>query len=250
LLGTGTSQGVPVIGCTCEVCHSADIRDKRLRTSALIRIGNTHIAIDTGPDFRQQMLRTNTTKLDAVLFTHEHNDHIIGLDDVRTFNFMSRSPMQVYATEQVEAELRQRFAYVFAKNRYPGAPRVEIKRISKDIPFTVEGVQIIPIEVMHGKMPVLGFRFGDFAYITDMKTISREELKKLEGLSVLVLNTLHRREHHSHINLQQALELILKINPKQVWLTHISHTMGLHAEVEKELPENVRLGYDGLKIRI
>lgn len=249
LTGTGTSQGVPVIGCTCEVCTSTDERDKRLRTAALIRCGDARIAIDCGPDFRQQMLRSQTRRLDAILITHEHNDHIIGMDDVRPFNFQNWTDMPVYCTPRVQQSLIQRFAYVFAAvNRYPGAPMVRLHAISKDEPFRVAGLEVQPVEAMHGRMPVLGFRIGQFAYLTDVRSIAPEELKKVEGVRKLVLSALHRREHHSHLNLQQALELIEQLGPERAYLTHISHRMGRHEEVQQELPENVTLGYDGLKI--
>ena len=249
LTGTGTSQGVPVIGCDCEVCTSMDERDKRLRTAALICYGDRRIAIDCGPDFRQQMLRTGTQNLDAILLTHEHNDHIIGMDDVRPFNFQNWTDMPVYCTPRVQQSLRQRFSYVFAsENRYPGAPMVQLHSISKDSPFEVAGMKVQPVEVMHGKMPVLGFRIHDFAYLTDVRSIAPAELEKLDGIRFLVLSALHRKEHHSHLNLDQALELAAQLGPEQAFLTHISHRMGRHEDVQRELPENVILGYDGLRI--
>jgi phosphoribosyl 1,2-cyclic phosphate phosphodiesterase len=250
LLGTGTSQGVPVIGCPCPVCHSADPRDQRLRTAALLRFGQQAIAIDCGPDFRQQMLRSKVQSLDAILFTHEHNDHIIGLDDVRPFNFQRRADMPVYCTPQVGRELRQRFAYVFAlENRYPGAPMVHQHFISKDAPFEVCGLEIVPVEVLHGTLPVLGFRIGDFAYLTDVKTISKPELDKVLGVRYLVLNALHHKAHITHLNLEEALALIERIQPEQAFLTHISHSMGRYAEMQPLLPPNVALGYDGLSFK-
>ena len=240
---------MPVIGCECEVCTSTDERDKRLRTAALLRYGDKRIAIDCGPDFRQQMLRSQTRHLDAILLTHEHNDHIIGLDDVRPFNFQNRTDMPVYCTPRVQQSLLQRFAYVFAgENRYPGAPMVRLHSISKEEAFKVAGLEVLPIEVMHGRMPVLGFRFGDFAYLTDVRSIAPAELEKVKGVRHLAISALHRREHHSHLNLQQALGLTAGLGPERAYLIHISHRMGLHAEVQRELPENVILGYDGLKI--
>jgi phosphoribosyl 1,2-cyclic phosphate phosphodiesterase len=221
------------------VCQSADLKDKRLRTAALLQVGGKNITIDCGPDFRAQMLRTGIDRLDAILITHQHNDHIIGLDDVRPFNFRNNMDMPVYCTAPVETELKQRFAYIF-----------EIHRISKNQPFEVEGQQVIPIELMHGRMPVLGFRFSNFAYVTDVRTIAEEELEKLRGLDTLVLSALHHREHHSHLNLEQALDLIQQLAPRQAFLTHMSHRMGLHREVSQKLPENVAPGYDGLTFTV
>lgn len=251
LLGTGTSQGVPVIGCECEVCRSTDPRDKRLRTAAILQLNGKNIAIDCGPDFREQMLRADVSRLDAILITHQHNDHIIGLDDVRPFNFKSRTDMPVYCTKPVQAELRQRFAYIFAaQNRYPGAPMVKLRAISKQHEFEVEGISVQPIEAFHGRMPVLGFRLGDFAYMTDVKTIAPEERAKLQGLHTLVLSALHHRPHHAHLNLQEALALIEALQPKQTYLTHLSHSMGKYEAVEQTLPESVSIGYDQLQIEV
>lgn len=249
-LGTGTSQGVPVIGCDCEVCQSNDPRDTRLRTSVLLQINNFNIVIDVGPDFRQQMLRTEIKNLDGVLITHEHNDHIIGMDDVRPFNFRSGKDMPVYASKRVQKELKERFSYVFEENPYPGAPRIQLHLIQEDQSFKLENITIQPIQVMHGKMPVFGFRIDDFTYITDAKTIEPAELEKIKGTKVLVLNALIQKEHHSHLNLSQALDLIDIIQPKQAYLTHMSHRMGTTASVEPLLPENVVFAYDGLTIQI
>ena len=247
-MGTGTSQGVPVIACDCEVCQSSDPRDNRLRTSLHLQIDDVSIGIDCGPDFRQQMLRAKVSHLDAILITHEHNDHIIGMDDVRPFNFRSRKDMLVYATESVQGQLIHRFPYVFAtENRYPGAPMIKLLDLHKDQPFEIAGIKIIPIEVMHGKLPVLGFRFGNFAYITDMKTISDEEFAKLEGVTHLVVNALHHNEHFTHMNLTEALAFTERVGAKKTYFTHISHRMGLYEEVEKTLPEGVMLAYDGLR---
>jgi phosphoribosyl 1,2-cyclic phosphate phosphodiesterase len=251
LLGTGTSQGVPVIGCDCPVCISDDHRDSRLRTSVLIRSGSVCVGIDCGPDFRQQMLRARVSRLDALLVTHEHNDHVIGMDDIRPFNFINWQKMPVYATDAVQGELKKRFPYIFEeKSRYPGAPMVELLPLHKDVPFAIGDLAVTPIEVMHGKLPVLGFRFGGFAYITDMSAISAQEEKKLRGVEVLVVNALHFDPHHSHLNVEGALEFIRRIGPKQAFLTHVSHRIGLHAEVDTMLPSNVALGYDGLEIRV
>jgi len=248
LLGTGTSQGVPVIGCDCAVCRSDDQRDKRLRTAALLEVAGRRVAIDCGPDFRQQMLRAQVHSLDAILLTHEHNDHIIGMDDVRPFNFMHWTDMPVYASGRVISELRRRFAYVFAEQPYPGAPMIRLEEISKEHPFEVGDLQVTPVEVMHGRLPVLGFRVGAFAYITDVRTISDAEQEKLRDLDVLVLSALHHREHHSHLNLEQALALIDRLRPRRAYLTHMSHRMGRHAEINPTLPPGVELGYDGLRI--
>lgn len=250
LLGTGTSQGVPVIGCDCEVCKSSDPRDNRLRTAGLFSIGRTNIAIDIGPDFRQQMLRAKVKDLHAVLMTHEHNDHVIGLDDVRPFNFKSGRDMKIFATESVQAQIKLRFGYAFAENPYPGSPRLRLKTISKEQPFEVEGISITPIEAMHGKLPVLGFRIGDITYMTDVKTITETERKKIKGSKILVMSALHHRRHHSHLNLEEALELIDELKPDRAYLTHFSHQMGLHAEISKQLPANVEMGYDGLELSI
>jgi phosphoribosyl 1,2-cyclic phosphate phosphodiesterase len=248
-LGTGTSQGVPVIGCDCVVCRSLDFRDKRLRSSVHVQVGDLSLVIDTGPDFRQQMLRANIRRLDAVLFTHEHKDHTAGLDDVRPFNFKQQRDMPLYARQHVIEQLKREFAYAFAEHKYPGVPQLKVHVIDNQ-PFTIEGVEIIPIEVMHYKLPVLGYRIGDFAYITDANHIAPEEKEKLKGLDVLVLNALRRKEHISHFTLEQALAIIEELKPQRAYLIHISHQMGLHREVEAELPPNVRLAYDGLCLSI
>lgn len=208
------------------------------------------MAIDVGPDFRQQMLRAGVKDLQAILITHEHNDHIIGLDDVRPFNFRNWENMPIYATKRVQAELKHRFGYVFEKNPYPGAPMLQLHTISKDGDFEVGGFSVRPIELLHGHLPVLGFRIGDFTYLTDMKTISEVELRKVEGSKILVLNALHHKEHHSHLNLEQALTLIEKLQPEQAYLTHMSHRMGLHEEICKKLPPKVALAYDGLELKL
>ncbi|MEZ5056540.1 MAG: MBL fold metallo-hydrolase [Saprospiraceae bacterium] len=230
------------------MCQSVDPRDKRLRTSALVSIGEINLVIDSGPDFRQQMLREGIERVDAILITHEHNDHVIGLDDVRPFNFIYRRDMEVFATSHVNQELRMRFPYVFAANKYPGAPMVKLIDIKAEEKFFAAGIEIEPIQVMHGKMPVLGFKFGPLVYLTDVKTIAEEEIEKIRNCETLVINALHHEPHYSHLNLQEALEMIKKINPGKAYLTHISHHMGLHAKVETTLPENVFLGYDGLRI--
>jgi Metal-dependent hydrolases of the beta-lactamase superfamily I len=247
-LGTGTSQGIPVIGCDCPVCTSDDFRDKRLRSSILLIIEKQHLVIDIGPDFRQQMLNAKVKDLDAVLITHEHNDHVIGLDDVRPFNFRSNKNMPVYARSNVQADLKNRFPYIFNTNPYPGAPSVVLRDIEVNEPFQIDETTIIPIEAFHGKLPVLGFRIGGFTYLTDIKTISHSELEKVKGTEFLVISALHKQEHHSHLNLNQALELIKRINPTRAYLTHLSHRMGIYREVEKLLPPNVFIAYDNLEI--
>ncbi len=246
-LGTGTSQGVPVINCDCAVCRSLDYRDKRLRVSVWIEVGGKSLVIDTGPDFRQQMLRARVQQLDAVLFTHQHKDHTAGLDDVRAFNFSQKKDMPLYGRPAVLDQIKSEFSYAFGENRYPGTPRLQLLPIENE-PFTVEGIEVTPIEVMHHKLPVYGFRIGDFSYITDANYIAESELKKLDGTKVLVLDALQREDHLSHFTLAQALELIARLDIPTTYLTHLSHRMGKHEEVEKELPEGVRLGYDGLEI--
>ncbi len=249
-MGTGTSQGVPIIGCKCEVCKSEDPRDHRLRTSVLLRKEQKNILIDCGPDFRQQMLRAGVTSLDAIVLTHEHNDHIIGLDDVRPFNYMQRRDMTVYATERVEASLKKRFEYIFAERRYPGAPMITIERIYPDQPFTVDGVLFTPIEVLHGALPILGFRVKDFTYLTDVKTIADSELQKVKGTDTLVINALRHQKHYSHLNLEEAIAMISKIGPKRAYLIHISHNMGLYEDIAGLLPANVTAAHDGLVVKV
>ncbi len=247
LLGTGTSQGVPVIGCECSVCTSPDPRDNRLRSSALLSAGDTNILLDAGPDLRQQMLRARVRHVDAILLTHEHNDHVIGLDDVRPFNFRSGHAMTVYALPRVADEVRRRFEYVFGAY-IPGLPRIELRHLEAQQSFHIHDVEVQPIEVMHGRLPILGFRFGALAYLTDVKTIDPPEREKLFGLEHLIVSALHHRDHPTHQTLEQALKLIEELKPKQAWLTHISHEMGRTVEVERTLPAGVALAYDGLEI--
>lgn len=248
-LGTGTSQGIPLIGCRCMVCKSKDPRDNRTRTSVMIEVGGKNFVIDSGPDFRQQMLREEVQSLDALIFTHEHKDHIAGLDDVRAFNFLQKRSMPVYATERVQNAIKREFAYIFDGTNYPGIPKIDLNTISAE-PFEIEGVSIIPIEVSHHMLPVLGFRIGDFTYITDANAIPDKEKEKIKGSKVLVLNALRRETHISHFTLAQAIELVEELKPKAAFFTHISHQLGLHADVETELPANIRIAYDGLKINL
>jgi phosphoribosyl 1,2-cyclic phosphate phosphodiesterase len=246
-LGTGTSQGVPVIGCKCQVCVSGDEKDKRLRASVLIELEGTTLVIDTGPDFRQQMLRTRVDKLDAVLFTHEHRDHIAGLDDIRAYNFTQQKPMDVYAEDRVFRALNYEFPYIFAEKKYPGVPQLNVNIIST-FEFQINGISILPIRAMHYRLPVLGYRIGQFAYITDANYISEDEMEKLIGVKFLVINALRKEKHISHYTLEQALQVIRQLSPKRAYITHISHQMGLHTEVQTELPPNVILSFDELVI--
>lgn len=246
-LGTGTSQGVPVIACSCDVCRSADIKDKRLRTSFFIESDSTSIVIDTGPDFRQQMLTNSITRMDAVVFTHEHKDHVAGMDDIRAFNFSQKKDMDVYASDLVQIALKREFPYVFSENKYPGVPQVQLHTIA-DHSFRIGDIKLMPINVEHYIMPVKGYRVGDLSYITDAKKISPSEFNKIRGSRILILNALRKSEHISHFNLKEALEIIEEIQPEKAYLTHISHLMGRHETVSKELPSNVEIAYDGLQI--
>lgn len=249
LLGTGTSQGVPVIGCSCEVCRSVDYRDNRLRVSAHLQVGGKSIIIDSGPDFRQQVLRERIRTLDALVFTHEHKDHTAGLDDIRAYNFSQHKDMPLYGEERVLEQLKREFAYIFSGVQYPGIPRVELRPITEE-PFEVEGVRFIPIRVKHYKLPVLGYRVGDFTYITDANYISEAEKEKVRGSKVVVLNALRQEPHIAHFSLQQAVDLLEDLQPERAYLTHISHLLGQHREVELTLPDFIRLGYDGLQFEV
>jgi phosphoribosyl 1,2-cyclic phosphate phosphodiesterase len=248
-LGTGTSQGVPVIGCSCEVCASVDYRDKRLRSSVHIQTDTLSLVIDTGPDFRQQVLRENIQRVDALLFTHAHRDHTAGLDDVRAYNFKQKITMPVYGMKETLAQLQTDFAYIFGPDNYPGLPRITLLPITTD-PFSVNGVHIIPLPVLHLNLPVMGFRIGNFAYITDANFIPDETFERLKGVTHLVLNALQREPHISHFNLDEAIRMVRKINPEKAWFTHISHRLGPQRTVEKELPEEISLAYDGLQLTI
>ncbi len=248
-LGTGTSQGVPIIACQCKVCTSSNDKDKRLRSSVLIEVSGVNLVIDTGPDFRQQMLRAKTRKMDAVLFTHGHKDHTAGFDDIRAFNYVQQRAMDVYGDKFVEVVLKRDFYYAFEENKYPGVPDLNLHIIDNN-PFTINGVEIIPIQVLHYKLPVLGFRIGDFTYITDANYIPEEEKEKIKGSKVLVLNALRKTDHISHFTLDQAIALGQELEVEQVYFTHISHQMGLHDEVETELPRGMNLAYDQLEIQL
>ncbi len=248
-LGTGTSQGVPVVACDCPVCLSRDEKDKRLRTSAFIEVGGLKLVIDAGPDFRQQMLRIGLRRLDAILLTHEHTDHLFGLDDIRAFNWVQGHPTDIYAEERVIESIKRVFNYVFSKKKYPGIPQMNLHQIENK-PFFIDEVEVIPVRGFHYKLPVFGFRFGKLAYLTDIKTIGDEEKEKLLGLDVLIVNALRIEKHISHFNLDEALRLIEEVKPRMAYLTHISHLMGLHEEVQKQLPENVFMAYDGLRLTV
>lgn len=245
-LGTGTSQGVPVIACECEVCRSLDYRDQRLRTSVYIETENGKYVVDSGPDFRTQILRANIKELDALLFTHEHKDHVAGLDDIRAFNYRTKKDFPIYLEQRVFNQIKQEFYYAFAENKYPGVPSIVPHIINHTDDFIIKNDVFTPISVLHYKLPVLGFKIKKLAYVTDANFISEEEKEKLKGLDVLILNALHKKEHISHYNLQQALEIVSELKPKKAYFTHISHQMGLHKNVQNELPENVFLAYDGL----
>ena len=249
-LGTGTSQGIPVIGSNHEVCKSDNPKDKRLRVSVLLRWDKFTYVIDCGPDFRQQMLRENVSRVDGILITHEHSDHTAGLDDIRPFNF-KQGNMPFYSHKRVFESLRERFAYIFTTvNKYPGSPIIEAIEIDKNMDFIIGGKKVIPIEAMHDTLPVLGFRVEGFTYLTDVKTIPEEEIEKIKGTRVLVVNALREKPHYSHFNIAEALALVEKVKPEKTYFTHISHLMGFHDAVEKRLPKNVHLAYDTLTITI
>ncbi|MBR4850474.1 MAG: MBL fold metallo-hydrolase [Tidjanibacter sp.] len=248
-LGTGTSQGVPMIGCNCKVCSSSDTRDKRLRTSAMIEDEHTRIIIDAGPDFRYQMLRADVRDIDAILLTHQHTDHIMGLDDVRAFNYFCRKSIPVWATEGVQAVVRKNFDYAFSEPRYPGAPEITLNTIGCE-PFSIGTLDITPIHGFHLSLPVVGFRVGDVAYLTDFNRISDSEVEKLKGLKVFVVNALRHQRHLSHFSLSGAMELARKVGAEQTYFTHMSHQIGLHAEQDALLPVGFNFAYDGLIVEV
>lgn len=248
-LGSGTSQGIPVIGCTCPACSSTDPRDKRLRSSVHIRTDKVKIQVDVGPDFRMQYLENNLTDTDHVLFTHEHNDHVIGIDDLRALNFINKKSIPLYAEKRVMGEIKKRFHYAFSEIKYPGVPQVELVELNMD-KFTIEDIEITPLRIMHGKLPILGFRFNDFAYITDGSHIPDSEIEKMHGLKVLIINALREEAHYSHFTLQGALEQIYRIETERAFLTHISHDFGPTAEWAKKLPAHVRPLQDRMVINV
>ncbi len=248
-LGTGTSQGVPVVACECDVCKNGRKKDHRLRTSVLIETDNAVFTIDAGPDFRQQMLREHVKRLDAILITHCHKDHIAGLDDVRSFNYLYKKAMDIYALPRDQQAIQNEFAYAFAEERYPGVPEFAMHTIGYK-PFKVKDVEIIPLPALHMKMEVLGFRIGDFSYITDTNYIPASTLQKMIGSEIVVVNALRKRKHVSHYNLEEAVRVLEFLRPKRAYLTHISHLMGFHHEIKKELPSFIRPAYDGLKLEV
>jgi len=250
-LGTGTSQGVPVIGCTCAVCRSLDYRDKRLRVSVHLQVQGKSIIIDSGPDFRQQVLRERIDHLDALLFTHEHKDHTAGLDDIRAYNFRQRQDMPVYAEPRVLKQLQQEFSYIFAEKKYPGVPQVQLMPLeSESKAFSVQGVEVQPIRAMHYRLPVLGFRVGGFTYVTDANYLSPESMEQMRGSEVIVLNALRHEPHISHFSFSEAVSILEDLAPQRAYLTHISHMLGRHREVEAMLPDFIRLAYDGLRVTL
>ncbi|MDF2448466.1 MAG: phnP [Bacteroidota bacterium] len=248
-LGTGTSQGVPIICCECSVCHSKNPKDNRLRSSILIESETTAVVIDSGPDFRQQMLRQNVKSLDAVVFTHEHKDHIAGLDEVKAFNFFNRMRMPVYASLRVQEALKREFHYIFSDDKYPGIPEIDLHTITNEH-FNINDIELIPIDVLHYRLPVKAYRINDFTYITDANYITEHEKQKIRGSRIIVVNALRKEEHVSHFTFQQAIDLMKEFNPEKAYFTHISHQLGFHDEVSKELPSFIELAYDGLQVKI
>ncbi len=248
-LGTGTSQGVPVVACQCPVCLSNNPKDQRLRASVMIETETQCLVIDAGPDFRQQMLTHHVRHLNGILLTHEHTDHIFGLDDIRAFNWVQKQHTDIYAEERVQIAIHRIFDYVFASYKYPGIPQMHL-HLFENKPFMIGDLEVVPIRGFHYKLPVFGFRFGKIAYVTDVNRLEAAEIDKLRGLEVLVLNALRKEDHISHYNLDQALEIIAEVKPEKAYLTHLSHQMGFHEEVQSELPEGVFLSYDGLELEV
>ena len=246
-LGTGTSVGVPTIGCTCRVCSSTDPHDKRLRASVLVESGDTRVLVDCGPDFRQQMLGREFKKIDAVLLTHEHYDHVGGIDDLRPF--CTFGEVDVYADGNTVGDLKRRIPYCFGESKYPGVPKINLSVVEPHRPFSIGSIDVLPIQVMHGKLPILGYRFGDLVYITDMKTIRKEEMEYLKGVKILIVNALRfSPEHHSHMTVNEAMEFIRMVSPEKTYFTHMGHDIGLHEEVNRQLPDDMDLAYDGQMI--
>lgn len=250
-LGTGTSQGIPTVGCNCDVCLSDNYKDQRLRSSALVTKGDTSLLIDTGPDLRQQMLVNRIIDIDAIVFTHEHNDHVIGLDDIRPLYFRRRANIPTYGLHRVHQEIKTRFSYMFGDSVYPGVAQIDTHDIDSDThTFNIDNIPVTPIGVMHGNLPILGYRFGNMAYITDASYISEDQIKKLLNLDIIVVNALQRKEHHSHFTLEEALEFVNKIGAKKAYFTHLSHLMGKHDDISLELPDHIHLAYDGLVVNL
>ena len=249
-LGTGTSQGIPIIGCKCPVCKSANARDKRLRTSALVSVGDKNILIDIGPDFREQMLRNDVSHLNAILVTHAHRDHVAGIDDIRPYNYYQQSPIDIYARSNAIEAIRRDYAYIFAQHIYPGLPEANLIEVSGSSVVRIGNTEVVPIEAMHKDMPILGYKMERFAYVTDANYIAPTELDKIKDMDVLVINALRQEKHFSHFSLAEALEVIDFLKPRKAYLTHMSHEMGFYDEVSRNLPENVFLAYDGLTVEI
>lgn len=246
LLGTGTSQGIPVIGCSCSTCTSTNPKDKRLRCSVFLESKKGNVLIDIGPDVRQQLLRSNVKNLDAIVITHEHMDHLAGLDEIRPFNYQQKKPMEVYATERVQERLREQYSYIFNNGSYPGVPAIELITIDSNSSFNAGGISFCPIEVMHGSLAILGFRIGDFTYITDANFISETEKLKIQGSKTIVLNALRMEKHHSHFSLNEAIDLVDEFKPDRAFFTHISHHLEPHEDLVKKLPKGVSIAFDGL----